>query len=33
MLMSAKVASITITKKFDIERAIAKATPEEVGDD
>lgn len=29
MLMTAKVASITITKKFDIERAIAKMNPEE----
>ena len=28
ILMEAKVASITITKKFDIERAIAKANPE-----
>ncbi len=29
MLMGAKVASITITKKFDLNRAIAKANPED----
>jgi hypothetical protein len=30
MLMTAKVASITITKKFDLERAISKMdTPED----
>lgn len=28
MLMGGKVASLTITKKFDIEKAIAKANPE-----
>lgn len=29
MMMHANVASITITKKFDLNRAIAKANPED----
>jgi hypothetical protein len=29
LMMTAKVASITITKKFDVRKAVAKADPEE----